>query len=170
MSFCVEEPFVVSKIDEMEVTQHVAHGLETTSPVKDQEEQGQVDELFAQGSSALALSPFDALLNVIGFERLIGVDRFLIDDLCDKWSHELESLNAKSIFTSYDDPFLRNSGIDKHVISIVGSNLKDGLHAKMSKLLFVWNFELHEYVNENSKTKWSEVVDDFKICYVFIAK
>ncbi|KAL1540781.1 hypothetical protein AAHA92_25084 [Salvia divinorum] len=49
LSFDADEPFVVSKIEDMEMKHHVAHDLKTTTPVKDQEEQGQVEELLAQG-------------------------------------------------------------------------------------------------------------------------
>ena len=34
-------------------------------------------------------------------------------------------------------------------------------HAKM-KLAFVGKFELHEYVDENSRTKRSEIIDEFR--------
>ncbi|KAL1553783.1 hypothetical protein AAHA92_14414 [Salvia divinorum] len=58
----VDKPFVVSKIEDIETGHHVAHDLETTTPVKDQEEQGQVEELLAQGSSVrnsdLRANPF----------------------------------------------------------------------------------------------------------------
>ncbi|XP_047968986.1 uncharacterized protein LOC125212775 isoform X1 [Salvia hispanica] len=130
----------------MEVKYQIAHGLETMPPEKDQEEQGQVDELLAQGSSALSLSPCDAPLHMITLEKSLCVDRFVIDDLCKKWSHELESLNAKSIFASYVDPFLINPSIDRHEISLVKSTLNVGVtsfYAKMPKLSFVGNFELH---------------------------
>ncbi|KAL1559723.1 hypothetical protein AAHA92_10032 [Salvia divinorum] len=52
----------LSKIEDIEVRHHVAHGLETTAPEKEQEEQEQVEELLAQGSSVwtsdLRANPF----------------------------------------------------------------------------------------------------------------
>ena len=164
MSFCVHE-FVGNLIEGMEVRHHVVHGLETTHPEKEQEERGQVDELLAQGSSALSLSPCDVSLNEIILEKPLCVDKFFIDVLCKKWSHELETLNAKSTFAPYIDPFLVKSSIERHDISLVASTLNVGvtsLHAKMPKLSFVGNFELHVYVDEDTKTKKSNMDNDFR--------
>ncbi|XP_047948931.1 uncharacterized protein LOC125194744 [Salvia hispanica] len=152
-------------IEGMEVRHHVVHGLETTHPEKEQEERGQVDELLAQGSSALSLSPCDVSLNEIILEKPLCVDKFVIDVLCKKWSHELETLNAKSTFAPYIDPFLVKSSIERHDISLVASTLNVGvtsLHAKMPKLSFVGNFELHVYVDEDTKTKKSNMDNDFR--------
>ena len=84
MSFCVK--FVGNLIEGMEVKHHVARGLETSLPPMDQEEQGQVEKLLAQCSSAQSLSPCGDSLNVITLEKHICVDRFVIDGLCKKWS------------------------------------------------------------------------------------
>lgn len=70
----------------------------------DQEEQGQVEELLAQGSNALSLSPCDALLKVIELEKSICFDRFFIGELFDMWHQGYELLNPKPIFLSYVDP------------------------------------------------------------------
>ncbi|XP_042023405.1 uncharacterized protein LOC121770702 isoform X1 [Salvia splendens] len=182
----------------MEVRHHDANGLETTSPKNDQEEQEQVEELIAQGSSTLSLLPCDVSLkcldkidvldnnllckidlnhvepilylkhefvnsrvthvNKIDFEKPACDDSFVIGDL---WHQELEYLNTKSIFSSYVDPFLRNPSIDKYVISILDSNLKDemtSLHTKMSKPSLIRNFKFHKHVDEN--------VDDFRTWYL----
>ncbi|XP_041989495.1 uncharacterized protein LOC121740907 [Salvia splendens] len=164
MSSCVDD-FVVSKVEDMEVKYQVAHSLETMSPEKDQEERGQVDKLLAQGSSALSLSTCDDSLSVITLEKSLCVDRFVNDDLCKKWAHELESLDVKSIFASHVDSFGLNTSIDRHDYSLVKSTLDVGVtsfRAKMPKLSFVGNFELHEYVDENSRTKGSDMGSDFR--------
>ena len=64
---------------------HVALGLETMPPVMDQEEQGQVEKLLAQGLSTLSLSPCKTSLTVVGLEKPICVDKFVIVDESDMW-------------------------------------------------------------------------------------
>ncbi|KAL1564514.1 hypothetical protein AAHA92_06843 [Salvia divinorum] len=118
----------------MEVRHHVAHGSETTAPEKDQGEQGQVEELLAQGSSALPLLPCDISLKCL--DKLEVMNGNVI---C-----KFEVNHVEPILTIYIDPFLKSLRIAKHDMSFVNFNLDVRmiyLHAKTPRILFIGGFE-----------------------------